>query len=271
MKNSLIDNHSEVTGEEAVDFVNAMEQLLTSKTSLIKSLLLKGWRERWTEVLWGINIKRVLPRGVSGDVYDLADCILEQALIGPAPNHLFMSYLNHCINCQIVTYGSVLASVAKYQDWSKPQCIHFLLEFILKYKERIGCHGNEEECIGLSKAMVAIVLWLHLALNQALNKLQESKQQPNSQQNQQNFQSLHTSDSSLYIGIIEKSAEFLSLISSSSFLRALFYVGKLEDTQTFNKFIQVQTDNENKLSMAYNLLLNREVITRSVSKTQSMY
>ena len=234
-----------------------MEQLLTSKTSLIKSLLLKGWRERWSEVLWGINIKRVLPRGVSGDVYDLADCILEQALIGPTPNHLFMSYLNHCISCQIVSYGSVLSSVAKYQDWSKPQCIQFLLEFILKYKDRISCPGNEEECIGLCKAVMSVVLWLHIALNQSLTKLQESKLASNSGQNQQNLQSLHTSDATLFISIIEKSAEFLSFISSSSFLKALLYVGKLEDNQTFSQFIQIQNENESKLSMTY--LINREV------------
>ncbi|CAG2174516.1 unnamed protein product [Oppiella nova] len=245
-----------------------MEGLLTSKTSLIKSLLLKGWRERWSEVLWGINIKRVLPRGVSGDVYDLSDCILEQALIAPTPNHLFMSYLNHCISSQMVSYGSVLASIAKYQDWSKPQCVHYLLEFLMKYKDRISCHGNEEECIGLSKAVVAILVWLQLALNQSLARLQESKQQTNSGQNQTNVQSLHTSDASQFVAIIERCADFLAFMSSSPFLKALLYVGKLEDHQTFAQFLQIQTDNESKLSMAYNLLPNREPIDAIMSFKQ---
>ena len=99
----------------------------TSKTSSIKSLLLEGWRERWSPIDWGINIKRVIPRGVSGDVYNLSNCILGQSFIGPTPNPLFISYLNHCISSQIVSYGAVLSSIAKYQEFHKPKCIICLL------------------------------------------------------------------------------------------------------------------------------------------------
>jgi len=196
---------------------------------------------------------------VSGDVYDLSDCILSQALIAPIPNHLFMSYLNHCISSQIVSYGSVLWSIAKYQDWSKPQCILYLLEFLNRYRDRISCHGNEEECIALCKSIVSILLWLHLALNQSLIKLQESKQQMTANQNQTNIQSLHTSDSTQFIAIVEKSTDFISFISLSPFLKAILYVGKIEDPNTFGQFLQIQTEIESKLSIANNLLPNREV------------
>ena len=99
----------------------------------INELLLKSWRERWSEIEWGRSIKRLLPRGVSGDVYDLADCILRQAITGPMPNSLLMIYLNHCLNSRIVSFGAVILAITRVSN-PRPQCVNCLLEFILKYK-----------------------------------------------------------------------------------------------------------------------------------------
>jgi len=41
-------------------------------TANVKSALLMGWRERWSDEHWGVAIKRHFPQGASGDVSQLA-------------------------------------------------------------------------------------------------------------------------------------------------------------------------------------------------------
>ena len=71
-------------------------------------IVLQAWRERWTASQYATQVKVVLGRGVSGDVYGLADCLLQQALTGPAPNQLLLSLLSHCLASQLVSYSATL-------------------------------------------------------------------------------------------------------------------------------------------------------------------
>ncbi|GFS79463.1 mediator of RNA polymerase II transcription subunit 24 [Nephila pilipes] len=225
----------------------------TSKTRSIKSLLLQAWRERWTDVVWGTRIKSVLPRGVSGDVYDLADCILQQALVGPGPNSLFMSYLMHSLSSRVVSYGAVLSSIGRYQSFYKPYCILSLLELLKTFQSRIGCHGNEEECIALCKAVVSITHWLYACVYHSITKLSELKQSPE------------------HISIMEKSFEALFYFSNSTFIKSLLYVGKFEDQSMYAQMLQKHRELDDKINQvppATNI--TREIIEGALSLVNSV-
>ncbi|KAL1436064.1 hypothetical protein MTO96_010820 [Rhipicephalus appendiculatus] len=214
----------------------------TSKTSSIKSLLLQAWRERWTDVRWGINIKNVLPRGVSGDVYDLADCILQEALVGPGPNNLFLSYLTHCLSAQVVSYGAVLSSIGRFQSFFKPPCILSLLQLLYSIQAKITCHGNEEECIALCKAIVGVTHWLYLCMCHSIGKIVELKQ------------------SAEHGLILEKACESLSFFSESTFLKALLYIGKHEEPAVYAQLVQKQQELETKLSQSQGFSIPKDTL-----------
>ncbi|XP_035218681.1 mediator of RNA polymerase II transcription subunit 24-like [Stegodyphus dumicola] len=225
----------------------------TSKTRSIKSLLLQAWRERWSDVTWGIRIKSVLPRGVSGDVYDLADCILQQALVGPGPNNLFMSYLMHSLSSRVVSYGAVLSSIGRYQSFYKPYCILSLLDLLKTFQSRIGCHGNEEECIALCKAVVSVTHWLYSCVFHSITKLAELKQSPE------------------HISIMEKSYEALFYFSNSNFIKSLLFVGKFEDQGMYAQMLQKHRELENKITqVTSNTNVTKETIEGALSLVSSV-
>ncbi|XP_073978366.1 mediator complex subunit 24 isoform X1 [Rhodnius prolixus] len=187
---------------------------VTSKTSSLKALLLRAWRERWSDLQWGIHIKTILPRGVSGDVYNLADCILQQALVGPAPNQLVLSYLKHSLSSQLVSYASVLQRIAKFDGFHKPHCISCLLEFIESIQSGITCRGKPEEGI-LASAILNLVHWLLQCYQHAVSTNAEP-----------------TAD------MIQKPVSILHNMLNCDFLTAMLYLAKHDDIELYNEVVK---------------------------------
>ncbi|XP_050548691.1 mediator of RNA polymerase II transcription subunit 24 isoform X1 [Daktulosphaira vitifoliae] len=186
---------------------------VTSKTSSLKSLVLKAWGERWTEIQWGISIKSVLPRGVSGDVYNLADIILSQALVGSYPNELVLSYLRHSLNCQLVSYAAILQRISKYDKFYKRSCVIVLLDFLKTTLNGITCRGKPEESV-LPGALLSLADWLlscircgHSSKNEVKDPLEKR--------------------------IIIIAVDILESLLKNDFILALLYLAKHEDPDLY--------------------------------------
>ncbi|XP_073842226.1 mediator complex subunit 24 [Musca autumnalis] len=129
------------------------------KENKIIKLIHVAWRERWSDSQWGINIKNVIPRGVSGDVYNLSDCILQQALIGSTANPMVLNYLKHSLCAHLVSYAAVLRRIAKYEHFDRIYCLTSLLDFVDSILDGVSCRTKAEESM-LPGAIVSFVDWL---------------------------------------------------------------------------------------------------------------
>uniref|UniRef100_A0A8C8ZHI0 Mediator of RNA polymerase II transcription subunit 24 n=1 Tax=Prolemur simus TaxID=1328070 RepID=A0A8C8ZHI0_PROSS len=108
----------------------------------LKQAILQAWKERWSDYQWAINMKKFFPKGATWDILNLADALLEQAMIGPSPNPLILSYLKYAISSQMVSYSSVLTAISKFDDFSRDLCIQALLDIMDMFCDRLSCHGK---------------------------------------------------------------------------------------------------------------------------------
>ncbi|XP_076123148.1 mediator of RNA polymerase II transcription subunit 24 [Alosa pseudoharengus] len=147
----------------------------------LKQAILQAWKERWSDYQWAINIKRNCPKGVTWDYLNLAEALMEQAMIGPSPNPLILSYLKYAISSQMVSYSSVLTAMSKFDDFSRELCVKSLLEIMDMFSHRLSCHGKAEECIGLCRSLLCVVVWLLQGCAFYCERLREQQGAPASQ------------------------------------------------------------------------------------------
>ncbi|XP_004591218.1 mediator of RNA polymerase II transcription subunit 24 [Ochotona princeps] len=139
----------------------------------LKQAILQAWKERWSDYQWAINMKKFFPKGATWDILNLAEALLEQAMIGPSPNPLILSYLKYAISSQMVSYSSVLTAISKFDDFSRDLCVQALLDILDMFCDRLSCHGKAEECIGLCRALLSALHWLLRCTAASAEHLQE--------------------------------------------------------------------------------------------------
>ncbi|KAE8284375.1 Mediator of RNA polymerase II transcription subunit 24 [Larimichthys crocea] len=177
----------------------------------LKQAILQAWKERWSDYQWAINIKKNFPKGATWDYLNLAEALMEQAMIGPSPNPLILSYLKYAISSQMVSYSSVLTAISKFDDFSRELCIKSLLEIMDMFCHRLSCHGKAEECIGLCRALLGVVVWLLQGCAWYCEKLRELGPSASTE------------------GILRACQERLNTLMTSTKNRALVHIARLED------------------------------------------
>ncbi|XP_077635236.1 mediator of RNA polymerase II transcription subunit 24 isoform X2 [Crocuta crocuta] len=139
----------------------------------LKQAILQAWKERWSDYQWAINMKKFFPKGATWDILNLAEALLEQAMIGPSPNPLILSYLKYAISSQMVSYSSVLTAISKFDDFSRDLCVQALLDIMDMFCDRLSCHGKAEECIGLCRSLLSALHWLLRCTAASAERLRE--------------------------------------------------------------------------------------------------
>uniref|UniRef100_A0A8C0RK10 Mediator of RNA polymerase II transcription subunit 24 n=1 Tax=Canis lupus familiaris TaxID=9615 RepID=A0A8C0RK10_CANLF len=126
----------------------------------LKQAILQAWKERWSDYQWAINMKKFFPKGATWDILNLAEALLEQAMIGPSPNPLILSYLKYAISSQ-------------FDDFSRDLCVQALLDIMDMFCDRLSCPGKAEECIGLCRALLSALHWLLRCTAASAERLRE--------------------------------------------------------------------------------------------------
>ncbi|XP_005721676.1 mediator of RNA polymerase II transcription subunit 24 isoform X1 [Pundamilia nyererei] len=217
----------------------------------LKQAILQAWKDRWSDYQWAINIKKNFPKGVTWDYLNLAEALMEQAMIGPSPNPLILSYLKYAISSQMVSYSSVLMAISKFDDFSRELCVKSLLEIMDMFCHRLSCHGKTEECIGLCRALLAVVVWLLQGCAWYCEKLRELG--PSA--------STETS-----LGACQ---ERLQSLMNSTKNRALVHIARLEDQGSWSNVEQAVLNLTDGLSSVTNSKLHTK-LEESLSLVKSI-
>ncbi|XP_071966151.1 mediator of RNA polymerase II transcription subunit 24-like isoform X2 [Antedon mediterranea] len=190
------------------------------KSELLQQQIMKAWRERWSEVQWSIEIKKIIPQGVSGDLFNLADILLNQIFVGPTPNSLILSYLEHAISCQIVSCTAVFNSMVTYEDIciQRPYCMKGLLDILFICVSKLGGHCIMDDCLQLVKSYMKVVLWILDSMKYCIEKIKDTSSKPD-------VMITHMLDM-----IVERLMKVVCLTSLS---KLLLFIGKMEDEEAW--------------------------------------
>ncbi|XP_069093520.1 mediator of RNA polymerase II transcription subunit 24 isoform X2 [Pleurodeles waltl] len=231
---------------------------LAMKVVNLKQAILQAWKERWSDYQWAINMKKFFPKGATWDILNLAEALLEQAMIGPSPNPLILSYLKYAVSSQMVSCSTVLTAISRFDDFSRDLCVQSLLEVMGMLSDRLSCYGKAEECIGLCRAMMNTLTWLLRCAAFYTEKCKDGLEQE-AGENQ-----------------LKMCLDRMQFILGSTKNRALIHIAKLEETASWALLEQSLMKLDESLSSLTNLQLRSQAedcvgLTKSIPTMLSVH
>ncbi|XP_071158253.1 mediator of RNA polymerase II transcription subunit 24-like isoform X3 [Mytilus edulis] len=200
----------------------------------VKTLLMRAWRERWQDNHWGVMLKKML-LDVPGEAKELAEILMQQALVGPNPNNLILSYLKHSVTSQVIPYNTALGLITKYDEFSKPYCILGLINMVENIATNFSFVASMDNGLTTCRCLQSTIHWLLIGILQSQQRVKETRQ-PQQE----------------YISIIDRASTAIQKIIELPTVQALLYVAMSDDMDKFREFEQAEVNVRGTLSQIHN-------------------
>ncbi|XP_064613745.1 mediator of RNA polymerase II transcription subunit 24-like isoform X2 [Liolophura sinensis] len=195
---------------------------------VVKSALVKAWRERWSDMHWGVQLRQILTTfPQAGETTDLADVLLQQALVGPNPNKIVLSFLRHAVCTHVIRYSAVFDSIVKYEDINKHYCVVGLIGLAEEFLASLSFDCGAEAALNLAKSLQSLSYWF---LTCILKRLQDNKQMAES------------------LEVMECAVSALQRALQQPSVCSLLYIARMEESDTYRLLEQAEVDIRGTLS-----------------------
>lgn len=198
-------------------------------SSRIMTLLMQAWRGRWPEVQWGIQLKRMLSaHSKDKDSCDIAEILMQQAVVGSSPNKLLLSYLKHTVLSQIVPCCSVLKHITEFDDLARPHCFLALINLAEVFGTKLSFSYGQDSPLQLSCSLLAVLHWLLLLLLKCLQMEHDGRPE--------------------LVMVMDTASRAATAMLKRPTVTALLQVARAENSEAYREFEQTEVNLRGTLS-----------------------